>query len=234
MKLSVIVIAMTFSGSVLAHSAGDILVKGGYSRFDGNTEFTAENRQDYFNENMSNESNGFSLSVTNMVSDNVGLDLTYNHGLKIDSHYNVTVKDYNTRHLSGDFSVEGAPITLTANYYFGNSQSKFRPFIGAGVAYTHFNSANSSSSSSYYDEWKQDTLLKHEVTPSLGLSAKAGFDYYLTDNLMVGASATYITSYADYNYTYVYKDSYRSEERPESKRLKINPLIATISIGYRF
>lgn len=243
---TVIAIAISsalMSASAYAHKEGDTIIKGGWANIDANAQYSAYEAEadNGFNDNMSNKGNGFFISATHMVSDNVGLELAYHYGLKADSYYiNENVNSWFKNKNTADMSIKGAPITLTANYYFGNGNSKFRPYIGAGLAYTYFSNENYGSSYetteivSGITDSGVDDISNAKMDPAIGLAAKIGADYYLTDNFLISASVTYVTSKTTFSHDYKYFDGMETVKRTSSSDIDVNPIIATVGIGYRF
>ncbi|EIC3047344.1 outer membrane beta-barrel protein [Salmonella enterica subsp. enterica serovar Manhattan] len=135
---TVIAIAISsalMSGAAYAHKEGDTIIKGGWASFKSEMDFDYDYRDQ--KEDKKNNSNGFALSLTHMASDKIGLELGYASGMT--ATYNGSTS-YAGITQNNRYSIKGAPITLTANYYFGDANSKFRPYIGAGIAYVNFKS----------------------------------------------------------------------------------------------
>ncbi len=65
------------------------------------------------------------------------------------------------------------PPTLTLQYHFTPDSKTFRPYVGAGVNYTHFYNA---------DPGAMDRI---DYDSSFGYALQAGFDYGLSDNWAV-------------------------------------------------
>jgi outer membrane protein len=117
------------------------------------------------------------ISGTYMVSDKLGLELLaatpFSHELTFKG---TSAKVGSIKHL---------PPTLSAQYYFMGSKSKFKPYVGAGVNYTVFfdEEVGSAVSDAYSDL---------DLDDSVGLSAQVGFDYQINNKWMLNASAMYI------------------------------------------
>ncbi|EDT7800747.1 outer membrane beta-barrel protein [Salmonella enterica subsp. enterica serovar Berkeley] len=136
---TVIAIAISsalMSASAYAHKEGDTIIKGGWASFKSEMDFQYEFQDQ--KEDKKNNSNGFALSLTHMASDKIGIELGYASGMT--ASYRGTSNYGMGRSQTNRYSIKGAPITLTANYYFGDANSKFRPYIGAGIAYVNFSS----------------------------------------------------------------------------------------------
>jgi outer membrane protein len=69
--------------------------------------------------------------------------------------------------------------TVLVNYYFGAPASSWRPYLGAGINYTHFAGIRSSLPTS-----------KLEMSDSVGWAAQAGMSYAAQKNWGLFASVT--------------------------------------------
>lgn len=74
------------------------------------------------------------------------------------------------------------PPTLTLQYHF-NPEGQFRPYVGAGVNYTHFFNENTASSS---------IATSIDYDASFGYALQAGFDYQLNDDWFFNADVKYV------------------------------------------
>lgn len=88
--------------------------------------------------------------------------------------------------------VDVLPPTLSLQYHFLDN-SRFNPYVGAGINYTHFSSESTSNS--------LDTALGGstdlDIDDSWGPAVQAGMDYMVTDKIIVNASVWYIDIEAD-------------------------------------
>ncbi|EBK0477684.1 hypothetical protein D3K51_18210 [Salmonella enterica] len=316
MKNTVIAIAVALaSGSVYAHSGGDTIIKGGWaSYFNNEPKLDSEFKGN--NEDSKKTSNGFALSLTQMATDNIGIELGYASGMTA-TYKGDRFAGVDIRH--DRYQIKGAPITLTANYYFGDANSKFRPYIGAGVAYVNFKSPSVSSSYTAntpvnrmsprleWPSWDLDNGMNvypgtetgggiwgdggtvgtpstpderpiappstgtpgngvgtppadggaggnfvpdygrtvssvedMKIDPAFGFAAKIGADYYVTENLMVTASVTYMNVETTIKWTENTKRVFNDGEEARhtsnrySSNIKTDPVYAVVGIGYRF
>ena len=114
------------------------------------------------------------ITAEYLFNDNIGLELLaatpFNHDISIPGVGGIG----DTKHL---------PPTLTLQYHFGSADSRFRPFIGAGVNYTIF-----------FDEDTSGPLAGADlnIENSFGLSARAGVTIELTDNYDLRADVRWI------------------------------------------
>ena len=105
------------------------------------------------------------------------------------------------------------PPTLSLQYHF-STEGSFHPYIGAGLNYTLF-----------FDEKTQGPLAgaKLELDGSFGLAAQLGAVVDINDNWFVNAEVRYIQIESDAKLDGVVVT-----------KAEINPLVAGITLGYRF
>ena len=117
----------------------------------------------------------------------------------------------NTKHL---------PPTVSSNYYFAGPSAKFQPHMGDGINYTIF-----------FDEEFTSANIRAEfrdleIDSSFGLAAQVGFDYMLDDKWLINASVRWMD--IDTEATFDLNGS------PGSVDVSIDPLVYSITAGYRF
>lgn len=103
------------------------------------------------------------------------------------------------------------PPTLTVQYHFDQFET-FKPYVGAGLNYTHFFNANPGSLSDvkYDDSW--------------GGALQAGIDFRIQDNWYanVDVKKVWIATTAEFNSGTIVAD------------VDIDPVIVGVGIGYKF
>lgn len=111
------------------------------------------------------------------------------------------------------------PPTLSAIYHF-DTQNALKPYVGLGINYTVFFSEDASSE-------LENALGDSSVSldNSLGLSAQIGVDYHIDNTWSLNASARYI----DLNT----KAKITTAAGTVSTSVDINPMVYTLSMGYR-
>lgn len=162
-KVALLVAAALMAPSAFAHQAGDILVRGGAVMVSPST--SSDDTLDVQPDTQ------LGLTFSYMLTDNWGVELLaatpFSHGVNLDGNEVAKVK-----HL---------PPSLMAQYYFGNAQSKVRPYVGAGINYTFF-----------FDEEAKGGLNSVDADDSWGLAAQAGLDMAVTENVFVNGSVWYM------------------------------------------
>jgi len=199
-------LAAGFSASVSAHQAGDIIVRAGAIVVAPN-----ESSDDVAGKGEFQISNDTQLGLNfgYMLTDNFGVELLaatpFSHDVSLGG-----TKIAETKQL---------PPTLVAQYYFGNSQSVVRPYIGVGVNYTNF----------YDNEFTNDlggALTDLSMTTSWGLAAQAGIDYQVSKNWLVNASVWYAQISSDVKF--------KLSGDTVVIGTDIDPWVYMVSVGYTF
>lgn len=108
------------------------------------------------------------------------------------------------------------PPTLTAQYHF-QPDSRFSPYIGAGLNYTIF----------YRDDAAGGTITRTRYSDSLGYALQAGVDYAVTGGWSLNFDVKKI--FLD---TTVKGDS--PALGPWKSNVNIDPVLVGMGIGYRF
>lgn len=159
------------------------------------------------------------LNLVYMYSDNIGVELLaatpFEHDLSVSGlgQYGFSTTDLgSTKHL---------PPTVSALYYFGQSSSAIRPYVGAGVNYTTFFSESLSASAR--TELAGSRL---KLDDSFGLSLRAGVDWDLNNNWILNASFWRIDIETD--------ASFNSALGKVQAKVALDPYVYMLSAGYKF
>ncbi|WP_319782615.1 OmpW family outer membrane protein [Oceanisphaera sp. IT1-181] len=200
-KVSLLVAAALLAPSAFAHQAGDFLVRGGAVMVSPNGsggDIPGVGHLDVENNTQ------LGLTFSYMLTDNWGVELL----AATPFSHSVTLND-------GEVAkVKHLPPSLMAQYYFGNAQSKVRPYVGAGINYTFF-----------FDESGRNALntLDVDAKDSWGWAAQAGIDMAVTDNLFVNSSIWYMDIDTDV-----------TVETLGTYKTSIDPVGLMVGLGYRF
>ncbi len=119
-------------------------------------------------------------------------------------------------------TVRQASPTVFINYNFGEEESKFRPFVGVGVNYTHFFDRDSTAAGSLASGGP--TRIK--LSDSWGLAAQAGARYKIDDRWAVYGSVATAKVKSDLTATT------GSIERKTT--IDFRPVVVTLTLGYSF
>lgn len=118
--------------------------------------------------------------------------------------------------------VKQASPTVFINYKFGDDQNKLRPFVGAGINYTHFFNRQSTAAGQLASGGP--TSIK--LTDSWGLAAQAGATYKIDDRWSVTGSVATAKVKSDLTATT------GSIERKTT--IDFRPIAVTVTVDYRF
>lgn len=200
-KVSLLVAAVLLTPSAFAHQAGDFLVRGGAITVSPNSSGDNVLGTGHLDVRSNTQ---LGLTFSYMLTDNWGVELLaatpFSHSV-------------GTAGLGEVAKVKHLPPSLMAQYYFGNAQSKVRPYVGAGINYTVF-----------FDEEGRGALAgtKVDADDSWGLAAQAGIDMAVTDNLFVNGSVWYMDIDTEVTTAVGTFDT------------SIDPIGLMVGLGYRF
>jgi len=223
MKKSLLTIALlsTLSTAAFAHQAGDILVRGGATSVNPDSENTAVL--------LSGADSTMSLSVDDNTQ--LGLNLVYfydsNWAVELLAAtpftHEVTLNDPNAV-----LGVDGAklaevthlPPTLSALYYI-DTNSAFKPYVGVGINYTVF----------FEEEFeaapKSLGLTNLKLDGSFGLAVQLGADYEINKNWSVNFSARYIDISTDATFDV-------AGDNIGKATVDVDPMVYSLMVGYKF
>lgn len=195
--LPLFIAAAMASPFAMAHQAGDFLVRGGLatvSPHESSSPLSLEIKND----------TQIGLTLGYMVTDNIGVELLaatpFSHSVRLGGSEVAKVK-----HL---------PPTLMGQYYFGNAQSKVRPYVGVGVNYTTF-----------FDEEGRGVLKSDNIKldDSWGMAGQIGIDMAITDRLFMNGAFWIMDIDTDVH-----------TQTAGTIKTHIDPRVAMVSVGYRF
>lgn len=203
------IILSTLSGSVWAHEAGEFFIRAG----------SATVRPTEGSDNVLGSLGGFNVSnntqlgltFTYMATDNIGVELLaatpFRH--KVGTGPTGTIA-----------TVNQLPPTLMAQWYFGDAQSKVRPYIGAGINYTTFFNAD------FNDTGKNAGLSDLSLKDSWGAAGQVGLDYLINRDWLLNMSVWYMDIDTTANYKLAGAQQHDS--------VRLDPWVFMFSAGYRF
>ncbi|EIO3706030.1 outer membrane protein OmpW [Vibrio parahaemolyticus] len=208
---SLAVVAALVSPSVFAHKQGDFVLRVGAASVvpnDSSDKILGSQEELKVDSNTQ-----LGLTFGYMFTDNISLELLaatpFSHDISTDLLGLGDIAD--TKHL---------PPTLMVQYYFGEPQSKFRPYVGAGLNYTIF------FDEGFNNKAKNVGLTDLKLDDSFGLAANAGVDYMINDQWFLNASAWYANIETE--------ATYKFGGAKQKTDVKINPWVFMISGGYKF
>lgn len=124
------------------------------------------------------------LTLTYMYTNKIGIELLVATPFDHDITGNSVL---NGAGITDIASAKQLPPTLTVNYHPASTNSKFQPFIGAGINYTIFFDEQADKS---FEALAGSTDVK--LDDSWGLALRAGIDYQLSEKWALTASMWYL------------------------------------------
>ncbi len=115
-------------------------------------------------------------------------------------------------------TLKALPPTLTLQYHFTNFGA-FKPYVGAGVNYTRFSSVKDNGVVSTVVPGAEWDVKRN----SWGGALQVGFDYALDKNWSI-----------NFDVKKVYMDTKVSVGGGSVGKLKLNPVLVGVGVGYRF
>lgn len=208
------VIAALMSTNVLAHKEGDFIIRAGAATVSPNDSSGAVLNNPDLEFSVDSDTQ-LGLTFGYMLTDNISFEVLaaspFSHNISV----NGLGKVADTKHL---------PPTFMVQYYFGQANSDFRPYVGAGINYTVFfdESLNGTGKSAGLSDLSLDD--------SWGLAANIGIDYMINEDWFLNASVWY----ADIGTTAKYKQTVGGTTTQYSTDVDIDPWVFMIGGGYNF
>ncbi|MGF1699300.1 outer membrane protein OmpW [Photobacterium makurazakiensis] len=208
-----ILTAIVSAPQAFAHKKGDILVRAGAAAVVPN-----ESSDDVILDGAGNmgefgvgSNTQLGLTFGYMLTDNISLEVLaatpFRHKVSLDA--------------TGDIAeVEHLPPTFMLQYYFMDSGSKFRPYVGAGVNYTTF------FNEEFNGTGKSVGLSDLSLDDSWGLAANVGLDYMIDDKWFAGASIWYADISTDVKF--------KQDGVQKKVSTDIDPWVFMLAVGYTF
>lgn len=174
----------------------------------------------------------FSLTAAYFVTDHIAIETIL--GIPPKWHLNGT----GTLAGVGELGTARAwSPAILAQYHFGQPSARFRPYLGAGVTYAWFNNiklSNAVSTGQILYSPTVGTALEGPTSVSLSKSfapvINGGMTYNIDSHWSIGVSAAY--SWLSTKATLTTRSSVGTVT--STSKLKINPIVTFVSLGYRF
>jgi outer membrane protein len=152
---------------------------------------------------------GITGGLNYALTDNISIDFP------LDVPFRFDVNGAGTLNGAGKLAdIKALPISLLAQYRFGDSSSAARPYVGVGAAYTHFFGARSSA-------------LLTPVTLSMknrwSGTAQVGVDVPFNDKWSLDVAATY-----------VHLKTTGTLSTGQTINVAMNPMSYSLALAYRF
>jgi outer membrane protein len=237
--LPLLAVLLASSSAVHAQSAGDFVVSSGWLHLSPN-DSSEPMKVSALGQQRTIPGSGASVSN----ADTLGVTATY----YVTAHAAIqTILGVPTRlnlYGSGTMSDMGKlgdakawSPALLFQYYFGESNARIRPYVGVGGAYVWFSDiklTSGTASGSFLHSPVTGSALEGPTSVTLSKSfaplANAGIAYNLDDRWSVNLSLTYALLSSRATLT----TQSRVGVVTSGAKIKINPLVSFLSIGYRF
>src|SRR5690554_2273840 len=208
--------------SVMAHEAGDILVRAGVvtvTTSESTSGIVVDGTTDLGGEATLNSNTQLGLNFAYMLTDKVAVELL----AATPFEHDVAIKG--TGAVDGSLGkVKHLPPTLSAVYYPLESSSVFQPYVGVGVNYTWFLDEETTASA----ESNTPSLTNLKVKNSWGWAAQVGADYMLTENIMLNGQIRYIDIDTEATVDVAGGASTAKVD------VDIKPVVYMVGLGYKF
>ena len=221
-----------------AQSAGDVVVNAGWfhlSPQDASRPLTAN----FLGQSVTDPNSGATIKDSNTFGFTINYFITNNISVEGVLGVPPKIKLYGQGDLSplGELGSarEWSP-SLIAKYWFGKPTNKFRPFLGVGVSYIRFSDVQLTSGMAN-GAFLPSALLRGPTSVSLSNSFapvfNAGMSYQISQHWSVGASVSYLLFSTDAKLTTQSPIAAVGQTHSQT-RLRVNPIVTFLSVGYKF
>jgi outer membrane protein len=123
---------------------------------------------------------------------------------------------------------------LLVKYHFREAKSKFRPYVGIGVNYTWFTGETITNQTFVKSEFGPNATMTASAKSSWNPVFNVGANYAVTDNWFVGLSVSYVPLSSTATLTTQNAGPAGNATVVSHTKIKINPVVTFLSVGYRF
>lgn len=209
LAVAALILSSLSAGAACAHEAGEFFMRAGSATVrptEGSDNVLGSLGSFHVNNNTQ-----LGLTMTYMATDNVGVELLAATPFRHKVGTGPTGDIATVHHL---------PPTLMAQWYFGDANSKVRPYIGAGINYTMF------FDEKFNDTGKSAGLSDLSLKNSWGAAGQVGLDYLINRNWLINASVWYMDIDTDVRF--------KAGGVQQSVSTRLDPWVFMFSAGYRF
>ena len=211
-----------------AHQAGDVIIRAGAATTAPNEDsgqLKLDGAKVSGTKATLDSDTQLGLAFAYMLTDHIGIELL----AATPFQHTVGVRGVSTATgiagLDGKLAdVKQLPPTLSLQYYPLAPTSQFQPYAGVGINYTLFYDEDLSGAR------KQQGFNNLKIQDSVGIAGQLGFDYMLTENMLVNASVWYVDI-----------DTKASVDGPTALGvgrtkvdLEVDPWVYMVGVGYKF
>ncbi|QQX84337.1 OmpW family protein [Cupriavidus necator] len=127
-------------------------------------------------------------------------------------------------------SVKQWSPAILVKYHFFDAKTKFRPYVGIGVNYTWFTDETISNQNFVNREFAPGARMTASAKASWNPVFNIGANYAINDNWFVGLSVSYVPLST--------RASFTTQAGPVTiqshTKIKIDPVVTFLNVGYRF
>lgn len=229
-KLAALSVLAAFAVPAMAQQAGDNLINAGWAHLGLNQSseplklgtFTVPNSGAHVS-----NADTLLLSFTHFFTDNVAVTAD----LGIPPKFK----------LNGSGSLNGLGQLGTATqwspamlvkYYFGDANSQFRPYVGAGATYVWYSNIKLSSSlTGLLGGGDPGASTSADLSSSFAPVANVGMAYNFDKNWSANVSLSYVPLKTKADLSTHHSDGTTSHA---TTKITLNPLVSVLSVGYKF
>ncbi len=229
-KLAALSVLAAFAVPAMAQQAGDNLINAGWAHLGLNQSseplklgtFTVPNSGAHVS-----NADTLLLSFTHFITDNIAVtaDLGIPPKFKLDG----------SGSLSGlgqlGTATQWSPALL-AKYYFGDANSQFRPYVGAGVTYVWYSNVKLTSSlTGLLNGGDPGASTSADLSSSFAPVANVGMAYNFDKNWSANVSLAYVPLKTKADLSTRHSDGTTTHA---TTKITLNPLVTVLSVGYKF
>ncbi|WP_211454971.1 OmpW/AlkL family protein [Collimonas antrihumi] len=229
-KLAALSVLAAFAVPAMAQQAGDNLINAGWAHIGLNQSseplklgtVTVPNSGAHVS-----NADTLLLSFTHFITDNIAVTAD----LGIPPKFK----------LSGSGSLNGLgqlgtatqwSPALLAKYYFGDANSQFRPYVGAGAAYVWYSNVKLTSSlTGLLGGGDPGASTSADLSSSFVPVANIGMAYNFDKNWSANVSLSYVPLKTKADLSTRHSDGTTTHA---TTKITLNPLVSVLSIGYKF
>ncbi|SFB39963.1 outer membrane protein [Collimonas sp. OK607] len=229
-KLAALSVLAAFAVPAMAQQAGDNLINAGWAHIGLNQSseplklgtFTVPNSGAHVS-----NADTLLLSFTHFITDNIAVTAD----LGIPPKFK----------LSGEGSLNGLgqlgtatqwSPALLAKYYFGDANSQFRPYVGAGAAYVWYSNIKLTSSlTGLLGGGDPGASTSADLSSSFVPVANIGMAYNFDKNWSANVSLSYVPLKTKADLSTRHSDGSTTHA---TTKITLNPLVSVLSVGYKF
>jgi len=218
-------IILALSSGAFAYETGDWVVRAGYAAVD-----PRDSSSDLDVAGLGGKvpgtgvgvdgSKALGITASYMVAPHIGIELL----AATPFQHDITTKGLGGLGIPDGTKLGSAkhlPPTVSAQYYFLDSNSAFQPYVGLGVNYTKFFSESLSN-----DAKTSLGASNLKLKDSWGLAAEVGLDYRVNDRWLVNASVWKVDIKSD--------ASLNTALGKVKTTVTIDPWVYMVGVGYKF